>query len=116
MAVRIMCKGFYGVSVALVFFTLGCGSDPNLDDGAGGSGNGGSGSGLVSGPVQLGPCQPGFDSTKEPNRVCNWLAGGLCYDTLNAACSCICPLDHPATCVTSYLNATPGGRVPVICG
>jgi hypothetical protein len=106
-----MSKGFLGVSVAVVFFALGCGSDTDLGGGVGGSGNGGSG----SGSVQLPPCQPGFDPEKEPDRLCNWLAGGRCYDTLDGACACICPLDHPATCVSSGLNARPGGRVPVSC-
>jgi len=118
MAVGIMCKGFHGVLVTAMFFALGCGSETDLGGGTAGSSNGGNGSGSDSwgsGPVQLGPCQPGFDPAKEPARACNWLAGGFCYDTLNAACSCICPLDHPATCVTSYLNASPGGRVPVTC-
>ncbi len=118
MAVGIMCKGFRGVSVLVMFFALGCGSETDLGDGTAASGNSGSGlgSGSDPGPVQLGPCQPGFDPAKEPSRLCNWLAGGLCYDTLSAACSCICPLDHPTTCVTSYQNAKPGGKVAVTCG
>ena len=118
MAVGIMCKGFHGVSVAVMLLALGCGSDTDLGDGTAGSGNGGNGSGSGSdtGPVQLEPCQPGFDPAKEPTRVCNWLAGGLCYDTVRAACSCICPLGHPTTCVASFLDAKPGGRVPVTCG
>ncbi len=116
MAVGIMCKGLRGVSVLVMFFALGCGSETDLGGGTAGSGSSGSGLGSDPGPVQLGPCQPGFDPAKEPSRLCNWLAGGLCYDTVSAACSCICPLDHPTTCVTSYQNAKPGGKVAVTCG
>jgi hypothetical protein len=103
MTVGIMCKGCHGVSLVAMCFALGCGSESDL------AGNG-------SDSVQLPPCQLGFDPEKEPDRPCNWLAGGRCYDTTDEACACICPLDHAATCVTSFLNARPGGRVPVICG
>jgi hypothetical protein len=108
MAGDMMSKGLRGVSVAVMFFALGCGSDSDLGSGAGGGGNG-------SGSVRLPPCQLGFDPEKEPDRLCNWLAGGRCYDTFDGACACICPLDHPATCMGSGLNARPGGRVPVSC-
>lgn len=70
--------------------------------------------GTSSDYVQLGPCQKGFDPRVEVNRDCDWLADNLCYATKEAACACICPTDHPATCISGFFNGT-GGKTKVSC-
>jgi hypothetical protein len=64
--------------------------------------------------VQLGPCQKGFDPRLEVGRDCDWLADGFCYPTKEAACACICPTDHPATCLSGFFQGT-GRKTKVSC-
>ena len=68
----------------------------------------GSGSSLPS--HDLGACKPGFARAQNPGRACLWIdAQGACFDTLNAACACICPADHDSVCWSSFPdgNGTP---------
>ena len=51
---------------------------------------------------QLGPCERGFDPLEEPERECAFLGDdGLCYDTLNEACNCVCP---NSACAFGYVG------------
>jgi len=51
----------------------------------------------------LGTCLPGFEHDKQPQRACNWVdIEGLCFDTQNAACACICPRDRDSLCWTGF--------------
>ena len=63
----------------------------------------------------LGDCKPGFERASNPTRACNWLTdGGLCFDTNDDACSCICPPDKDSVCYSPFYNGT-GSATPVNC-
>ena len=69
-------------------------------DGAGNSGSDG------SFPAHdLGDCKPGFDRAKSPARSCNWLTeSGLCFETKDDACACICPAVANSVCYSSFYD------------
>jgi hypothetical protein len=49
----------------------------------------------------LGACVAGFLASEEPDRPCNCLVEGVCFDSKPEACACICPRDSRAnTCVS----------------
>jgi hypothetical protein len=51
--------------------------------------------------VPLGECVSGFVEAEEPERPCNCLVEGVCFDTKRDACACICPRTGVAnTCVS----------------
>jgi len=62
----------------------------------------------------LGKCEAGFDRYEEPDRDCNWVVNGLCYEEKLDACACACP---GGTAVTTCSSGFPqrNGRVPVYC-
>ncbi|MEP7049372.1 MAG: hypothetical protein ABJB12_03425 [Pseudomonadota bacterium] len=70
------------------------------NDGAGKSGASG------SFPAhELGDCKPGFDRASNPARSCNWLTdSGLCFETNDDACACICPAEENSVCYSPFYN------------
>ncbi len=115
----VLCAVFSGL--------LACGGrveDPKSGSGAGGgdsapvsSAGGGSKSGPSDGlpSHELGDCKPGFDRASHPERACNWLTDdGLCFDTNDDACSCICPPDKASVCFSPFYDG-PGSATPVSC-
>lgn len=67
------------------------------------------------GGVLLPGCEKGFDASAEPERPCNWLAKGLCYEDKLAACACVCPRDSSATSNCSSGFPVEDGQVAVYC-
>ena len=64
---------------------------------------------------RLGECVEGFEPQAEPERSCNWLGDdGLCYDTREAACNCVCPRDHDSFCLSGFYDGE-GSRTEVYC-
>ena len=64
---------------------------------------------------RLQDCVEGFDPLEEPERPCTWLGDdGLCYDTMDAACDCVCPRDHDSYCISEFPKGE-GGRTEVYC-
>jgi hypothetical protein len=62
----------------------------------------------------LGACVPGFEHAANPDRPCNWLSeAGVCFDTKDAACNCICPSTRDSLCVSSF--GGPGSATMVYC-
>ena len=61
----------------------------------------------------LGACHPGpypADAT-----TCPWLGDdGRCYQTVDAACNCVCPHDHASVCVSDFPGG-PESKVKVSC-
>jgi len=48
-------------------------------------------------------CVPGFAHADFPERPCGWLIlPGICFDTKNAACACVCPTDRNSTCYSAF--------------
>ena len=82
------------------------------------------GAGGASGPTtptgslpnhDLGDCQPGFERAKAPERQCNWIStAGVCFDTKDLACNCLCPSEHDSVCVSGFYGG-PGGATRVLC-
>ena len=63
---------------------------------------------------QLEPCEPGFDPSEEPNQECPFLGDdGLCYETRDDACDCVCPHDAPSVCIHSPIGN--GATMEVWC-
>lgn len=44
----------------------------------------------------LSSCEPGVPANQAD--VCSWVADGLCYDTQDAACACVCPRSGNVWC------------------
>ena len=61
----------------------------------------------------LGDCSPG--SWPVDGEPCPWLADGLCYDTKQAACSCVCPFDAEDSVCLSGLPGDEYARIRVTC-
>jgi hypothetical protein len=62
----------------------------------------------------LGVCVPGFEQAANPGRPCNWLTeAGVCFDTKDAACDCICPSTRDSLCFSSF--GGPGSATMVYC-
>jgi hypothetical protein len=66
-----------------------------------------------NGGTPLPECRLGFDSDEEPDRPCNWLANGRCYEDKLAACACVCSRKKNTTCSSGFDE--PNGRVKVSC-
>ncbi len=65
--------------------------------------------------VPLGQCEGGFDRSEDPDKPCNWLGeDGLCYETREAACNCVCPRDRDSTCSSGFFRGE-GEATPVYC-
>lgn len=63
----------------------------------------------------LGSCKPGFDHASNPDRSCNWLTdSGMCFDTKDDACACICPAGNDSVCYSPFSNGD-GSATPVHC-
>jgi hypothetical protein len=63
----------------------------------------------------LGECKPGFERATNPTRACNWLLdSGMCFDTNDAACACVCPTDHDSVCWSPFYEGA-GSATPVHC-
>jgi hypothetical protein len=63
---------------------------------------------------QLGDCVPGFDRTTQPARPCTWVTDtNQCFDTLDAACACICPTG--GSLCSSGFDPDASGASPVHC-
>lgn len=59
-------------------------------------------------------CMTGFDRDEEPERSCNWVAEGRCYEEKLDACACTCP---GGTAVSTCSSGFPeeNGAVEVYC-
>jgi hypothetical protein len=65
--------------------------------------------------VQLGNCESGFDPDSEIDRPCDWLGqDGLCYESKEEACNCICPRDQDSYCSSGFFRGE-GEATPVSC-
>lgn len=63
----------------------------------------------------LGTCVPGFERASNPSRSCNWLTdAGVCFDTKDAACACICPRNADSVCFSGFDDG-PGSATLVHC-
>jgi hypothetical protein len=63
----------------------------------------------------LGVCTPGFERAADPARSCNWLTeAGVCFDTKDDACACICPRAGDSLCWSNFDNG-PGSATLVHC-
>ena len=63
----------------------------------------------------LGACDPGFSRAMFPSRQCNWLSeDGICFDTKDLACNCVCPSDHDSVCLSGFYGG-PGSATVVRC-
>lgn len=116
--------------LALVLLTMGCGARSEIpyDDPTGGAGDedvvpapqpqprpnepGTSGDRPLFESKELMDCEPGVS----PNRAatCVWVANGLCYDTQDAACACVCPRSGASLCQAGLFE-NEFGAVEVNC-
>ncbi|MEO8901040.1 MAG: hypothetical protein ABI488_05175 [Polyangiaceae bacterium] len=86
---------------------------PASSSASGGGNSGGSPGGFPS--HELGDCKPGFARANSPALACNWLTdSGLCFDTNDEACSCICPRSGASVCYGPFYNG-PGSATLVHC-
>jgi hypothetical protein len=47
----------------------------------------------------LGQCVPGFDRSSDASRPCPWISQkDECFQTMDAACACICPRSGASVC------------------
>jgi hypothetical protein len=87
------------------------GSETTTDDG---KGSDSSGTTVTLPQHDLGVCTPGFERAADPSRSCNWLTeAGVCFDTKDAACNCICPKGD-SICFSSFDDG-PGSATLVHC-
>jgi hypothetical protein len=63
----------------------------------------------------LGPCVSGFIERDDPERDCNCLVEGVCFDTKYDACACICPRDSQANTCVSTQDCEVDSRTKVSC-
>jgi len=92
-------------------------SDPTATDaGSTSSGKGGNTSKPGSLPTtQLGQCHPGFERAKDPTRPCRFRTeSGMCFDTSDAACACICPMQGESVCAHGFDDG-PYSATLVVC-
>jgi len=54
----------------------------------------------------------GFTPATANGRSCNWMAGGLCYEQKDPACSCACGTEY-SLCLSDFPEE--GGGVEVWC-
>jgi len=65
--------------------------------------------------TKLGDCVPGFLRAEHPERPCRWLTeAGMCFEKTDAACACICPLDHESVCAHGF-DGGPNDAKLVVC-
>jgi hypothetical protein len=65
--------------------------------------------------VPLGECISGFVEAEEPDRPCNCLVEGVCFDTKRDACACICPRTSVANTCVSRQDCEPDSHTRVSC-
>lgn len=65
------------------------------------------------GERQLAECELGFEPYSA-DQPCNWVADGLCYETKEEACDCICPRDADSVCLSGFYDG-PDSQTEVIC-
>jgi hypothetical protein len=92
---------------------------PSSQTGSGSGSETGSQTGSETAPdfkdVPLGECIEGFSRHVDATTPCNWLGeDGLCYETKEAACNCICPRDRDSTCSSGFFRGE-GEATPVNC-
>ncbi|HEX3854008.1 MAG TPA: hypothetical protein VHW01_23755 [Polyangiaceae bacterium] len=88
------------------------GSRAGSDDG---KGSDSSGTTTTLPQHDLGTCTPGFERVSNPSRSCNWLTeAGVCFDTKDAACACICPSNADSVCFSGFDDG-PGSATLVHC-
>jgi hypothetical protein len=94
----------------------GTGAATESSTGSGGSkGSDSSGTTITLPKHDLGTCTPGFERASNPNRSCNWLTeAGVCFDTKDAACACICPRNADSVCFSGFDDG-PGSATLVHC-
>jgi hypothetical protein len=64
---------------------------------------------------QLGDCIPGFLRAEHPELPCRWLTeAGMCFEETDAACACICPVDHESVCAHGF-DGGPNDAKLVVC-
>jgi hypothetical protein len=96
------------------------GSGTSAPPGSGADSDGGkksdsSGTSVTLPQQDLGACVPGFERAADPGRSCNWLTeAGVCFDTKDAACNCICPTSADSVCFSSFDDG-PGSATLVHC-
>jgi hypothetical protein len=74
---------------------------PTSPPGPGGKPRSPPGAGWLDDGTPLGDCVSGFVEAEDPERPCNCLVEGVCFDTKRDACACICPRTSTAnTCVS----------------
>jgi hypothetical protein len=76
--------------------------------------NRGSGVRLDEG-ARLGPCEEGFVEREHPDRDCNCISDGVCFDTKAEACACICPRDSSHNTCVSQWDCEKDSRTKVSC-
>jgi hypothetical protein len=84
------------------------------DEGPGTASGSSGGKASPSDDLELGPCVKGFDRFERLDQPCNWLAENLCYDSKEAACSCICPRPGPSLCLSGFYGGE-GSATAVYC-
>jgi hypothetical protein len=96
------------------------GSGTSTPSGSGADSDGGkksdsSGTTVTLPQQDLGVCVPGFERAADPGRSCNWLTeAGVCFDTKDAACNCICPSTQDSLCFSNFDDG-PGSATLVHC-
>lgn len=76
-----------------------------------GSGNSSSSGDLVGPQTVLPDCKPG--TPPQAGHACEFVTGGLCYETKIKACACACPHKTGSVCASGFPN--PQGHVIVSC-
>ena len=66
---------------------------------------------LTGSQTTLPDCKPG--APPRGNDACEFLTGGLCYETKIEACACACPHKTGSVCTSGFPN--PQGHVVVSC-
>jgi len=117
-----------GLSILGFFGLLACGGRTIDESGSGdpepsapaptSTANGGAGKTSSADPFpsqKLGVCKPGFDRARNPARACHWLTdSGICFETTESACACICPTDKDSVCAHGF-DGGPSSAVPIYC-
>ena len=76
-----------------------------------GSGDSTSSGDFVGPQTALPDCKPG--APPQAGHACEFLTGGLCYETKLNACACACPRKTGSVCISGFPN--PQGHVVVTC-
>ena len=64
--------------------------------------------------TDLGSCKLGPKENYGSDKPCAWVADGLCYDSRDMACNCVCPRSHNSQCASGF-ESGPNGHVWVAC-